>query len=85
MAHGLNLQESGHHVCWHSLTWNFELYDQFIRRVLRQGNRLKKVFVHHIIAAKTIDEGILRAVKSKKKGQDALFEALNSRLRGKIS
>ena len=76
MAHGLNLQEVGHHVCWHSLTWDFELYDQFIRRVLRQGNRSKKVFVHHIMARGTVDEAVLAAVKSKRRGQNALFDAL---------
>lgn len=78
MAHGLNLQEVGHHVAWHSLTWDFELYDQFIRRVLRQGNKSKKVFVHHIIAKGTIDEAVLAAVKSKRKGQNALFDALKN-------
>lgn len=76
MAHGLNLQEVGHHVCWHSLTWDFELYDQFIRRVLRQGNKSKKVFVHHIMARGTVDEAVLSAVKSKRRGQNALFDAL---------
>lgn len=78
IGHGLNLQERGHHVCWHSLTWNYELYDQFIRRVRRQGNKSKKVFVHHVIARNTIDEVILSALKSKKRGQNALFEALKS-------
>lgn len=78
MAHGLNLQEMGNHVCWHSLTWDFELYDQFIRRVLRQGNKSKKVFVHHIIASNTIDELILSALKTKRAGQNALFDALKT-------
>lgn len=76
MAHGLNLQEVGHHVAWHSMTWDYELYDQFIRRVLRQGNKSKKVFVHHIMARGTIDEVMLTALKSKCKGQNALFDAL---------
>ena len=76
MAHGLNLQEVGHHVCWHSLTWNYELYDQFIRRVLRQGNKHRKVMVHHLIARGTIDEIVLAAVGTKRVGQNALFEAL---------
>lgn len=76
MAHGLNLQEMGNHVCWHSLTWDYELYDQFIRRVLRQGNKSKKVFCHHIMARGTIDEAVLAAVKSKRRGQNALFDAL---------
>lgn len=76
VGHGLNLQQSGHHVCWHSMTWDYELYDQFIRRVRRQGNRAKKIFVHHIIARGTIDEVILGALKAKRKGQNALFTAL---------
>lgn len=76
MAHGLNLQEMGNHVCWHSLTWDYELYDQFIRRVLRQGNKSKKVFVHHIMARGTVDDVVLAAVKSKRRGQNALFDAL---------
>lgn len=76
IGHGLNLQEAGFHVCWHSLTWNYELYDQFVRRVLRQGNTSKHVFVHHIIAKNTIDHAILASIKSKCVGQNALFDAL---------
>ena len=76
MGHGLNLQECGHHVAWHSLTWDFELYDQTNRRVRRQGNKAKRVFIHHIIAEGTIDEVILAALKMKRRGQNALFAAL---------
>ena len=76
VGHGLNLQEAGNHVCWHSMTWDYELYDQFIRRILRQGNKSKKVFVHHIMARGTIDETMLYVLKSKRKGQNALFDAL---------
>lgn len=76
-AHGLDgLQHVGSHVAWHSLTYDYELYDQFIRRVRRQGNKSKRVFVHHIIARGTIDEAMLGAIKSKRKGQNALFDAL---------
>ena len=76
IAHGLNLQEAGFHVCWHSPTWNYEEYDQFIRRVKRQGNKSKKIFVHHILARDTIDEVMLEVLKVKRKGQNALFDAL---------
>lgn len=76
IAHGLNLQEVGYHVCWHSLTWNYELYDQFIHRIRRQGSKSKKVFCHHIIARGTIDEIMLTIVKLKRHGQNALFDAL---------
>lgn len=76
VAHGLNLQQAGNHVCWHSLTWDFELYDQFIRRIRRQGSKAKRVFNHHLIAKGTIDETMLWALRSKDKGQKALYEAL---------
>lgn len=78
IAHGLNLQEVGNHVCWFGLTWDYELYDQFIRRVRRQGNKAKRVFVHHLLARGTIDETVLAALKSKRHGQQALFDALRS-------
>lgn len=78
MAHGLNLQEQACHVAWHSLTWNFELYDQFIRRVRRQGNTAPRVFCHHIIADDTIDEVILSALRSKNRDQQALFDGLKA-------
>jgi SNF2 family DNA or RNA helicase len=76
IAHGLNLQQVGQHVAWHTLTWDYELYDQFIRRVRRQGSKARRVFVHHILAEGTIDEVILGALKMKRRGQNALFSAL---------
>ena len=76
IGHGLNLQGSACHVAWHSMTWNLELYDQFIGRVWRQGNNHKKVFVHHIMAAGTIDEVLYGALKSKDSTQKALFAGL---------
>lgn len=78
IGHGLNLQGAGHHVAWHSMTWDYELYDQFIRRVRRQGNKAKRVFVHHLIARGTIDEVMLATLKAKRRGQNALFEGLKT-------
>lgn len=83
IAHGLNIQEAGNHVIWHSLTWNFEFYDQFIKRVLRQGNKNSHVFVHHIIARGTVDELKLQALNNKFRTQKDLFEALKVFLREK--
>lgn len=80
IAHGLNLQFWGkdypRHVLWFSLTWDYELYDQFIRRVRRRGNKAARVFVHHILAKDTIDEYILGVLFAKRRAQNALFEAL---------
>lgn len=81
MGHGLNLQGAGNHVIWYGLTYDYELYDQFIRRVLRQGNKHKRVFVHHIIARDTVDEAKLYAVRRKRKGQNALLDALRVYIR----
>lgn len=76
MGHGMNLQGAGNHVAWLTPTWNFELYDQFNRRVRRQGNKHKRVYVHHIIAEDTIDEVVMSTLKTKNAGQNALFRAL---------
>lgn len=79
IAHGLNLQEMGNHICWHTLTWNYELYDQLIRRILRQGNKSKRIFNHHILAQNTVDTiAVLPALRMKKNGQDAFYAALKN-------
>lgn len=77
VGHGLNMQEGqAAHVAFFGIPWDFELYDQFIRRLLRQGNDVKNVFVYHIVAADTVDEAKMRALSSKYKGQKALLDAL---------
>ena len=75
MGHGLNMQGAGRAVIWHSLTWDYEVYDQFIRRVWRQGQK-GRVFLYHIVARDTIDEAIMTALSRKKKGQQVLLDAL---------
>lgn len=81
IAHGLNLQNAGNHVIWHSLPWNFEYYDQFNRRIRRQGSTHDKVFVHHIICRNTVDELKLHALNRKFRTQQDLFDALNTFLK----
>jgi hypothetical protein len=86
IGHGLNMQESSQNVGWFDLTWDYELYDQFIRRVLRQGNKCKHVFIDHYIALDTVDEVLFRVATyhgSKAKGQGRLFEFLQDRRRNK--
>lgn len=83
VAHGLNLQDAGNHVVWHSLTWNFEHYDQFIKRVRRQGNKYKKVFVHRVIARDTVDEAKLMTLAAKDNTQKSLLNGLKGYLNTK--
>lgn len=80
VAHGLNLQSSGgNSAVWFSLTWNLEEYDQFCRRVWRQGQKAETVFFHHLIAEETIEETIYARLGSKDKSQRALLEAFKQR------
>lgn len=74
-GHGLNLQGAGHAVIWYSLTWSLEVYEQFIRRLWRQGQK-NHIMVHHIIAKDTVDEAIMTAVRRKDKTQQNLLNAV---------
>ena len=76
IGHGNNMQGACHHVAWHSMTWNRELYDQFIARVWRQGNESDRVFVHHIMAKDTIDAAVYGALQFKHSTEQALFEGI---------
>lgn len=76
MGHGLNLQNACRHICWFSLTWDYELYEQFVARVYRQGNKADHVFIYHLVADDTIDEAVYWSLKAKRKGQSALFDGL---------
>jgi len=74
-GHGLNLQGAGHAVIWYSLTWSLEVYEQFIRRLWRQGQK-NHIMVHHIIARNTVDEAIMLAIRRKDKTQQNLLNAV---------
>ena len=80
IAHGVNLQGGSNHLCWYSLTWNLEHYDQFIRRIYRQGMQHDTVVVHRIIAKGTVDEVIVKALESKMSTQNDVFTALKRTL-----
>lgn len=72
---GLNLQEGGSNICWYSLTWNLEHYDQLIARQWRQGQK-KPVFVYHLVANHTIDVDVALKLQEKDATQQGLLEAL---------
>jgi SNF2 family DNA or RNA helicase len=63
-------------VVWFGLPWDLELYDQAFRRVYRQGNPNTHVFIHHIVAKDTLDEKVLKVLKSKDRVQRGLLHAL---------
>lgn len=80
-GHGLNMQLGGAgHLCWFTQTWDYELYDQFIRRVHRQGNKAQRIVMHKIMVLDTIDELVEDALTGKATTQDALLAALKSEI-----
>jgi SNF2 family DNA or RNA helicase len=74
-GHGLNLQQGGNVVVWYGLTHSLELFEQANARIHRQG-QTKTVFIHYILANKTIDSAVIAALKNKEKVQDAVFNSL---------
>lgn len=80
VGYGLNLQDGGHVIVWYGLTWSLELYQQANARLHRQGQKMP-VIIHHLIAEKTVDEQVMRALKNKDTTQSALMRALKERMR----
>ncbi len=76
VAHGLNLQQGGRAVIFHSLAYDLENHEQLIRRVWRQG-QTERVFVYYVVARDTVDEAVVRALGFKAKTQKRLLDALN--------
>ena len=82
VSHGLNMQETNGGACFYSLTYNYDHYDQFIRRLWRQGAR-HGVSVHRIIARDTLDEAIASALVVKHGTQRGVFDAVKKYRREK--
>lgn len=79
-GHGLNLQQGGSALVWFGLTWSLELYQQTNARLWRQGQTADTVVIQHIIAKGTIDEQIMKALKTKDTTQAALISAVKADL-----
>lgn len=77
-GHGLNLQSGGSALVWFGLTWSLELYQQTNARLWRQGQSADTVVIQHIIAKGTIDEQIMKVLKSKDTTQAALITAVKA-------
>lgn len=73
-GHGLNLQYGGSITVWYGLCWSLEHYQQLNKRLHRPGQE-NTVFIHHIVAAGTMDERVMAVLPEKQATQDALIEA----------
>ena len=82
VGHGLNLQDGGHTAVWFSLpNWNNDYYQQANKRLHRSGQK-HPVTITPIIAKDTIDEIMLRSIRSKEQVNSNLMDALDTMERG---
>lgn len=77
-GHGLNLHSGGSTLVWFGLTWSLELYQQTNARLWRQGQTADTVVIQHVVAKGTIDEQIMKALKTKDTTQAALITAVKA-------
>ena len=78
-GHGLNLQSGGSTIIWYTMPWSLELYQQTNARLWRQGQQSETVVIHHLVAAGTIDEDIMKVLENKDKTQAAMMKAVKAR------
>lgn len=79
-GHGLNLQDGGNILAFFGHWWDLEQYQQIIERIgptrQAQAGHDRPVFIHHIVAADTVDELVMARRDSKREVQDLLLEAM---------
>jgi SNF2 family DNA or RNA helicase len=73
---GLNLQGACSNILWVGVPWDLGLYDQANARVYRQGQEADRVIIHHLVAEKTLDEKVLKALEVKGREQQDLLNAI---------
>jgi SNF2 family DNA or RNA helicase len=73
-GHGLNFQYGSNIAVWYGLTWSLELYQQFNMRLPRSGQKASHVYMHRIMARRTMDESILPVLEGKGMTQDRITD-----------
>lgn len=82
-GHGLNLQHGGNILVFFGLWWDLEQHEQIIERIgptrQAQAGYKRPVYVHSIVARRTVDELVMRRLKTKASVQDILLDAMKDR------
>lgn len=78
MAHGLNMQDVIAEIFLYSLTYNLDDYQQFIKRVWRQGQN-GRIVLTRCLCRGTVDERVAKSLVIKGGRQQDVFEALKER------
>ena len=73
-SHGLNLQFGGHIVCWCSLPWSLDFWEQTIMRLAREGQKAPETISYATVAVDTVeDDTVYPRLTTKAEVQDAVF------------
>jgi len=76
MGHGIDgLQDNCNTLVWYGLTWPLDLYEQFNKRIHRQGQK-KTVVCHRIMCIDTIDQAQAESLEEKDGIQVSLRKAV---------
>lgn len=74
-GHGLNFQYGGRIAVWFTMDWSLELYQQFNKRIDRQG-QTKSTTIYRLVMQDTVDEVVATALERKDGSQKALLNAM---------
>ncbi|MFM2005455.1 MAG: hypothetical protein RLZZ09_1110, partial [Pseudomonadota bacterium] len=79
-GHGLSLQDGGNILVFFGLWWDLEQHLQIIERIgptrQAQSGHDRPVFIHYLVAERTVDELVLARLTTKKTIQEILLEAM---------
>ena len=81
-GHGLNLQQGGGDICFFSLPYSLEQFEQTIGRLARPGQLKPVVTAHALLMDGTVDFEAWRALQSKQGLQQTLKSAMSARSSG---
>ena len=77
-GYGLNLQHGGNYLGFFGADWNLEHRQQFIKRIHRDGQKEKHVFLRNYIVPGTIEDRVMQALAEKANGQEAMLDAVKA-------
>ena len=78
LCHGIDgLQVSGRIICWMTLTYSNEVYQQANARLMRIGQE-RPTIVYRVMAASTVDWAIAEALREKDDQQKGLMAAIHA-------
>jgi len=77
-GHGLNLQFGGGDICFTTLPYSLEQFDQAIGRLARPGQKKPTVMVHMLLVHETVDHAAWAALQGKSSIQEELKASMSA-------